>query len=107
MFRRNAGNGTAYCFRDATFGGTWDVFYEGTKGEAAGKWQAVNDEGRPKYFSKKDRRVLRGSYGDWNMKDAWQFYYDLETYKKMQKIRQTYEPKGTFTANPFCVEALK
>lgn len=106
MFRRNAGNGTAYCFRDATFGGTWDVFYQGTK-EAAEKWQAVNDEGRAKYFSKADRRVLWGSYGDWNMKDVWQFYYDPETYKKMQKIRQTYDPKGTFTANPFCVEASK
>ncbi|ESU17436.1 hypothetical protein FGSG_10688 [Fusarium graminearum PH-1] len=106
MFRRNAGNGTAYCFRDATIGGTWDVFYQDTK-DAAMKWQAVNDEGRAKYFSKADRWVLWGSYGDRNMKDVWQFYYDPETYKKMQKIRQTYDPKGTFTANPFCVEASK
>ncbi|KAF4342881.1 cytokinin dehydrogenase 3 [Fusarium beomiforme] len=106
MFRRNAGNGTAYCFRDATFGGTWDVFYQGTK-DAAEKWQTGNDEGRAKYFSKEDRRVLWGSYGDWNMKDVWQFYYDPASYQKMQKIRQTYDPNGTFTANPFCVEALE
>ncbi|KAF4450427.1 hypothetical protein F53441_6426 [Fusarium austroafricanum] len=106
VFQKNANNGTAYCFRDATFGGTWDAFYQDSK-TAAEKWQAENDEGRPKYFSKEDRRVLWGSYGDWEMKKVHQFYYDLDTYKKMQKIRQTYDPNGTFTANPFCVEALK
>ncbi|KAF5012818.1 hypothetical protein FDECE_1107 [Fusarium decemcellulare] len=106
MFQRNANNGTAYCFRDATFGGTWDVFYQNTK-EAAEQWQAENDKGAVTHFSKEDRRVLWGSYGDWNMKNVWQFYYDPDTYKKMQKIRQTYDPRGTFTANPFCVEALK
>jgi FAD/FMN-containing dehydrogenase len=41
------------------------------------------------------------------MKNVWQYYYDPETYKKVQKIRKTYDPNGTFTANPFCVEASK
>ena len=106
MFQRNANNGTSYCFRDATFGGTWDVFFQDTE-EAAKQWQGENDKGAVTHFSKEDRRVLWGSYGDWNMKNVWQYYYDPDTYKKMQKIRQTYDPKGTFTANPFCVEALK
>ncbi|KAM0441278.1 hypothetical protein ACHAPT_000587 [Fusarium lateritium] len=110
MFQKNAGNGTSYGFRDASFGGTWDVFYQskkkGTK-EAAEQWQAVNDKGAVTHFSQEDRRLLWGSYGDWNMKNVWQFYYDPDTYKKLQKIRQAYDPKGTFTANPFCVEALK
>lgn len=106
MFQRNANNGTAYCFRDATFGGMWDVFYQDTK-EAAEQWQAENDKGAVTHFSQDDRRPLWGSYGDWNMKNVWQFYYDPDTYKKMQKIRRTYDPKGTFTANPFCVEALE
>jgi hypothetical protein len=104
MFQRNANNGTSYCFRDATFGGTWDVFYQDTK-EAAELWQAENDKGAVTHFSQDDRRVLWGSYGDWNMKNVWQFYYDPDTYKKLQKIRQTYDPEGTFTVNPFCVEA--
>jgi hypothetical protein len=110
MFQRNANNGTAYCFRDANFGGTWDVFYqdekEGTK-EAAEKWQAENDRGALTHFSPEDRRVLWGSYGDWNMKNVWQFYYDRNSYQKMRGIRKKYDPKGTFTANPFCVEASK
>ncbi|KAH6866269.1 hypothetical protein B0T10DRAFT_573701 [Thelonectria olida] len=106
MFQKNANNGTSYCFRDANFGGTWDVFYQKTK-EAAEQWQAENDKGAVTHFSQEDRRVLWGSYGDWNMKNVWQFYYDPDTYKKLQKIRQTYDPKGTFTANPFCVEALE
>ncbi|RSL91509.1 hypothetical protein CDV31_015447 [Fusarium ambrosium] len=106
MFQKNAGNGTAYCFRDATFSGTWDVFYQGTKA-AAEEWQAVNDKGAKTHFSEQDRRVLWGSYGDWDMKNVWKYYYDPDTYKKVQKIRGTYDPKGTFTANPFCVEASK
>ena len=106
MFLKNEDNGTSYCFRDATIGGTWDVFYENTK-EAAEKWQAENDKGAVKYFSKEDRRVLWGSYGDWDMKNVWPLYYDPDTYRKLKKIRQTYDPRGTFTANPFCVEALK
>jgi hypothetical protein len=106
MFQRNANNGTSYSFRDATFVGTWDVFYQETK-EAAEQWQAENDKGALTHFSKEDRRVLWGSYGDWDMKKVWQHYYDEDTYKKVQKIRKTYDPKGTFTANPFCVEALK
>jgi ABC-type transport system substrate-binding protein len=104
MFQRNANNGTSYCFRDATFGGTWDVFYQDTK-EAAELWQAENDKGAVTHFSQDDRRVLWGSYGDRNMKNIWQFYYDPDTYKKLQKIRQTCDPEGTFTVNPFCVEA--
>jgi hypothetical protein len=106
MFQKNANNGTSYCFRDATFGGTWDVFYQGPK-EAAEQWQAENDKGVVTHFSQEDRRVLWGSYGDWNMKKVWQFYYDADTYRRLQKIRHTYDPSGTFTANPFCVEAMK
>ena len=107
MFQRNAGNGTSYGFRDATFGGTWDVFYQDNAKKDAEEWQTTNDIGAKTHFSQDDRRVLWGSYGDWNMKNVWQFYYDPNTYKKMRKIRQTYDPKGTFTANPFCVEALE
>ncbi|KAF3012247.1 hypothetical protein E8E14_011117 [Neopestalotiopsis sp. 37M] len=108
MFQKNANNGTSYCFRDATFGGTWDVFYQdSTKKKAAENWQADNDQGALVHFSPEDRRLLWGSYGDWIMKNVWTYYYDPDTYRKMQKIRQTYDPNGTFTANPFCVEASK
>ncbi|KXJ89483.1 hypothetical protein Micbo1qcDRAFT_121993 [Microdochium bolleyi] len=103
MFQNNAGNGTSYCFRDATVGGTWDVFYKGDIGPAK-DWQAANDAGMPKYFSPEDRRVLWGSYGDWDMKKVWQSYYDEATYTRLRGIRREYDPAGVFTANPFCVE---
>lgn len=106
MFQKNANNGTSYCFRDATFVGSWDIFHQDAE-EAAKQWQEENDKGVVKYYSDKDRRVLWGSYGCWDMKKVWQFYYDPDTYKKMQQIRKTYDPKGIFTANPFAVEALK
>ncbi|KAF7531221.1 hypothetical protein G7054_g9072 [Neopestalotiopsis clavispora] len=106
MFQKNANNGTSYCFRDATFGGTWDVFFQGPN-TAAEEWQEDNDKGALVHFSPEDRRLLWGSYGEWDMKKVWPYYYDPDTYKKMQKIRQTYDPNGTFTANKFCVEASK
>ncbi|KAJ1323120.1 FAD-binding protein [Microdochium nivale] len=103
MLQKNAGNGTSYCFRDATLGGTWDVFYKASR-EPADAWQDLNDAGMEKYFSTTDRRVLWGSYGDWDMKKVWQFYYDEPTYTKLRDIRQKFDPHGSFTANPFCVE---
>lgn len=106
MFWKNANNGTAYSWRDATVGGTWDVFYQGTK-DAANAWQNENDAGSLIHFSKEDRRLLWGSYGDWNMKNVWQHYYEPATYQKLQQIRKQADPKGTFTANPFCVEAAQ
>ncbi|KAL7944872.1 FAD binding domain-containing protein [Trichoderma barbatum] len=106
MFPNNANNGTAYCWRDATISGTWDVFHQDNY-EGAKQWQNENDKGTATYFSKEDRRVLWGSYGDWNMKNVWQCYYDSLTYKKLQQIRKQADPDGVFTANPFCVEAEK
>ncbi|KAJ1334056.1 FAD-binding protein [Microdochium nivale] len=104
MLHRGVGNGTSYCNRDATIGGTWDVFYQDTR-EAAEAWQAKNDEGQVQYYSKRDRRVLWGSWGDWDMKKVWPCYYDEDVYKRVQGIRKQYDPNGTFTANVFCVEA--
>ena len=103
MLRKNANNGTAFCWRDATVGGTWDVFYQDNR-KGAEKWQDENDKGAVDHFSKDDLRVLWGSYGDWNMKNVWKHYYDAPTYQKLQQIRKKADPKGVFTANPFCVE---
>jgi hypothetical protein len=104
MLRNNANNGTAYTWRDATIGGTWDVFYQGSR-DAANAWQAENDRGALTHFSKEDRRLLWGSYGDWDMRNVWKYYYDPETYQRLRNIRKQADPEGIFTANPFCVEA--
>ena len=107
MLRKNASDSTAYSWRDATVGGTWDVFYQDGKKEAAENWQKENDKGTLVYFSKDDRRLLWGSYGDWDMKNVWQFYYEPKTYEKLQRIRKQADPNGTFTPNPFSVEKAK
>lgn len=104
MFIKNASSDTAYSWRDSTVIGTWDVFYQGARDKAE-EWQKKNDEGSLVHYSKEDRRVLWGSYGDWDMKNVWKHYYDVETYKKLQQIRKDADPQGVFTSNPFCVEA--
>jgi len=104
MFRKNANNGTAYSWRNASVTGTWDVFYDG-KPDAAKAWQEGNDAGQATHFSKEDMRVLWGSYGDWDMKKVWKYYYEPAAYQKLQNIRKKADPVGIFTANPFAVEA--
>lgn len=106
MFRNNANNGTAYGWRDATLSGTWDVFHQDNY-DGAKKWQDENDKGAVTHFSKDDRRVLWGSYGDWDMKNVWQHYYDSATYDKLRQIRKKADPNAIFTPNPFCVEAAQ
>lgn len=105
MIRKNTGNGTAYSWRDSTVSGTWDVFYQDETKATAEAWQKENDAGSLARFSKVDLRLLWGSYGDWNMKNVWQTYHEPATYKRLQQIRKKADPKGIFTANPFCVEA--
>jgi len=106
MFWKNANNGTAYSWRDSTVAGTWDVFYQDERA-AADAWQKENDEGSLIHYSKQDRRLLWGSYGDWVMKKVWRLYFDEPTYRKLQRIRKDADPNGVFTANPFCVEAAQ
>lgn len=56
-------------------------------------------------FSKQDRRVLWGSYGEYDLDSVWQTYYDnREKYEKLMAIRKKADPYGTFTANPFAVK---
>lgn len=106
MLGKNAGNGTAYSWRDSTVTGTWDAFYDGAQ-DKANEWQAKNDAGQETYFSKQDKRLLWGSYGEWDMKKVWQNYHEESTYKRLQQIKKKADPKGIFTPNPFCVEAAE
>ncbi|KAL8831336.1 MAG: hypothetical protein Q9191_000923 [Dirinaria sp. TL-2023a] len=113
QFYVNRDNGTAYSWRDSTICQTMDCFYqEGEKGKKlANDWQAVNDKlmnGEDSPFSKQDKRVLWGSYGDWDMDKSWPFYYeDQAKYERIGKQRYLADPQGTFTPNPFNVKAVK
>ncbi|KAK2130532.1 hypothetical protein NOF04DRAFT_1342593 [Fusarium oxysporum II5] len=86
------------------YGGTLDCFHElGDKyKEYAERWQAKNDSvmvGPSSPFSKQDRRLLWGSYGDWDL--------GKQEYQKLGKARGKADPNGTFTANLFAVSAIE
>ncbi|KAG8672707.1 hypothetical protein FPOAC1_005990 [Fusarium poae] len=113
-FFANKDNGTSYSWRDSTVVQTLDCFHDpgDQYRQYAINWQAKNDSimiGPNSPFSKKDRRVLWGSWGDWDMSkpEIWQAYYeDAEKYKRLGKTRARADPDGTFTANPFAVAAV-
>ncbi|KAH6911210.1 hypothetical protein BKA70DRAFT_1220246 [Coprinopsis sp. MPI-PUGE-AT-0042] len=104
---RNAGNGTAYSWRDLSMCMTIDNFYEEEKKAEAEAWQTVNDKGAigPNgFFSKEDMRFLWGSWGSFDLNATWNAYYDQETYERIQKARQHADPDGIFTPNTFAVK---
>ncbi|KAF4959481.1 hypothetical protein FGADI_1702 [Fusarium gaditjirri] len=116
MFYRSRDNGAAYSWRDSTVLQTVDCWYLNRTDpkyklsqDLANEWQAKNDSvmiGANSCFSKTDRRVLWGSWGDWDMAkpEVWKTYYEDEAkYQSLGKVRAVADPNGTFTANPFAV----
>ncbi|KAH6901115.1 hypothetical protein BKA70DRAFT_1524780 [Coprinopsis sp. MPI-PUGE-AT-0042] len=104
---RNAGNGTAYSWRDLSMCMTIDNFHRPHRKAEAEAWQNANDEGAigPNgIFSKQDMRVLWGSWGSFDLNATWRAYYDQETYERIRKARKLADPDGTFTPNTFAVK---
>jgi hypothetical protein len=107
-FTTNANNGTAFSWRDSTICCTLDSFYEG---EAARKtatlWHMRNDEegvGPHGIFSKQDRRVLWGSFGEFDLDAVWNTYFETrEKYERLRAERRKADPDGVLTPNTFCV----
>ncbi|KAH8734221.1 hypothetical protein BGZ61DRAFT_442295 [Ilyonectria robusta] len=114
QFYANKDNGTSYSWRDSTVVQTLDCFHNADEQSKkyAEAWQSKNDlvmVGPTSSFSKQDRRLLWGSYGDWDMgkQEIWKAYYDdADKYQRLGKARGTADPNGTFTANPFAVAAI-
>ena len=108
MFFKNRNNGTSYSWRDSTVCCTLDCFVESSYKAVAEEFQAENDNillGPNGCFSKQDRRVLWGSYGDWDLHKERHAYYDNDAaYEKLQAARAKADPDGTFTPNPFAVK---
>ncbi|KLP05641.1 Uncharacterized protein Y057_10201 [Fusarium fujikuroi] len=116
MFYNSRNNGAAYSWRDSTVLQTVDCWYLNRDQpnydqslKLANRWQAENDSvmiGANSCFSKTDRRVLWGSWGEWDMAkdEVWKTYYEDEAkYQSIGKVRAAWDPNGTFTANPFAV----
>ncbi|KAL8702646.1 MAG: hypothetical protein Q9201_004193 [Fulgogasparrea decipioides] len=110
-FRTNADNGTSYSWRDSTLVATLDCFHEDSTKTRAEDWEKVNDEegiGPNGLFSKRDRRMLWGSYGEYDLDKVWDTYYeDRAKYERLGRIRQRADPDGIFTPNTFCVKRLE
>ncbi|KAG9239527.1 hypothetical protein BJ875DRAFT_365607 [Amylocarpus encephaloides] len=107
-FTKNAGNGTSHSFRDSTICATVDCFYGKGHKQSAEDWHDINAlEGLgPKgKFCKEDKRVLWGSYGEYDLDKVWNCYFDdREKYEKLKKIRASADPDGVFTPNSFSVK---
>lgn len=107
-FTTNANNGTSYSWRDSTVCATLDAFHWSDHKQTAVEWQTENDQvglGEGGVFSKQDRRVLWGSYGDFDMDRVWDTYHeDREKYERLGRTRSRMDPYGTFTPNTFCVK---
>ncbi|KAH6911209.1 hypothetical protein BKA70DRAFT_1560339 [Coprinopsis sp. MPI-PUGE-AT-0042] len=103
---RNAGNGTAYSWRDLSMCMTIDNFHKEDRKEEAEAWQRVNDQaiGPNGLFSKEDMRFLWGSWGSFDLNANWSAYYDQETYERIRKARKVADPDGIFTPNTFSVK---
>ena len=107
-FATNADNGTAFSWRDTSLICTLDCFHETDAKTRAEDWEKVNDDegnGPNGIFSKQDKRVLWGSYGNFDLDASWQYYYDDRAkYERLQRARKAADPDGVFTPNTFSVK---
>ena len=108
MFTKNAGNGTSYSWRDSTVVQTMDCFHWSAVKQTAEDWQKENDQtgiGPGGIFSKEDRRVLWGSFGEFDLDKVWNTYHEDEAkYKRLMEVRKKADPDGMFTPNSFAVK---
>ena len=106
-FVTNSDNGTSFSWRDSTVVCTLDCFYGPGSKKTAENWHKINDEegiGPNGKFSKEDRRVLWGSYGDFDLDASWKYYYeDQAKYDRLRKVRRAADPDGVLTPNTFSV----
>lgn len=121
QYASNAGNGTAYSWRDARMFATMDAFYDDQAGKAesakawAQEWQDTNDAEIRAHgqnmgqFGDKEQRVLWGCYQTKDetkdLDSVHEKYYDDDTYDRLKKIRKAVDPHGIYTPNKFCVKA--
>ncbi|KAF4619025.1 hypothetical protein G7Y89_g14823 [Cudoniella acicularis] len=108
QFFQNRDNGTAHSFRNSTVCATLDAFYKDGHKAAAETWHntnALEGVGPKGFFSKTDRRVLWGSFDNYDLDAVWNLYYDdLAKYERLRKIRKAADPHGVLTPNTFSVK---
>jgi hypothetical protein len=110
MFRNPPTGETAYSWRDTTAFVDMDAFYEvdpsNTAQQAAAAFEAGFAQlvGPSGIYSKTERRVLWGSFGDHTMHLVWPYYYENRAkYDRLVRIKQHVDPMNVFTPNTFVV----
>ncbi|KAF3905649.1 hypothetical protein ABW21_db0205251 [Orbilia brochopaga] len=107
QFTNNADNGTSFSWRDSSVCVTADAFYGPESYQLALDWHAKNESegiGPNGKFSKDDRRVHWGSFGEYDLSKVWGSYYDSrEKYERISAVRARADPDGTLTPNTFSV----
>jgi hypothetical protein len=105
---------TSYSWREQTVALSYDSFYlvsdfDPDARKTAEDWQRENDEKfiKQKGFADKDMRMFAYTFGDRDLADVWQYYYDSEEkYNRLRKIKGRLDPDGLFSAGPFSLKPL-
>ena len=106
---------TSISHRNCKIGMTFDIFYNtiwNTK--AKEKAQDFQDKCKKEWIddglfsqNKKDIRFTWGTFGDTNIKNVWQYYYDSqEKYNRLRKIKTKIDPNNVFS-NRFTLPLLE
>ena len=75
----------------------------------AERWQRSNDKVfiEDQAFADQDMRMFAYTFGDRNLENVWQFYYDSrEKYDRLRRIKAAVDPDGRFNADPFSLKPL-
>jgi hypothetical protein len=107
---RNAGNGTAYAWRNCTTNLVYDVFYSTDVNPAAQTLTMAKQTmatqkfiGPNGSYAKIDSRFYWGSHGDRNLKNTWPCYLEKDDYPRVLAAKKKWDPKGVFSPNVFCI----
>ena len=107
----NKGNGTAFNWRDTTFGCTCDIFYAPNGRDYAEKWAQRNDKdflGEKGSYSKHDFRLFWATHGNLNLSEVWEKYYEnADIYQRLLRIKNEVDPDKIFSPNAMCIGGAK
>lgn len=105
---------TSYSWRNQAMAMSHDSFYSVAwfwlnAHKWAKKWQQGNDKIfiENKAFADQDMRMFAYTFGDRNLEDVWQHYYDSQKkYDRLRKIKEDVDPDGIFSADRFSLKPL-
>ena len=104
---------TAYSWRDQAQALSHDSFYSKKSffhpnaRARAEQWQSDNDVAfiQNQGFADQDMRMFAYTFGDRDLENVWQYYYDSpQKYERLKKIKGKLDPTGLFSADQFSLK---